>query len=121
MFETILVPLDGSELAENARATAGELQAKFGSRLLLLRAVEPLSRRLAQPPPLFESPAGAAANADALGEKAAAGGGREEAGPGVEALGRRGEGGGGGGALVMEGEGAEAVVSAAAARGADLV
>src|SRR3990170_1633771 len=119
MFETILVPLDGSELAEAARATGVERQAKFGSRLLLLRAVEPLSRRLAQPPAIFESPAAAAANVELLEKMTAAE--REEAQTYLEALRPRLERGGRVEALVMEGEAAEAVVSAAAARGADLV
>ena len=39
MFERILVPLDGSELAEQAIPVAREMAAKFGSRLTLLRAI----------------------------------------------------------------------------------
>src|SRR3989304_2449663 len=64
MFETILVPLDGSEV--------GGRRAKLGPRPLRLRAVEPLSRRLAQPPAIFESPAAAAANVELLEKMTAA-------------------------------------------------
>jgi nucleotide-binding universal stress UspA family protein len=48
MFETILVPLDGSQLAEMALAPACRLAEKFGSQLILLRVVTPDS----PPPPL---------------------------------------------------------------------
>ena len=39
MFKHILVPLDGSLLAEQALAPAGRVAEKFGGRLLLLRVV----------------------------------------------------------------------------------
>ena len=42
MFETVIVPLDGSELAEAAIQPAREISDKFGSTLLLLRAIEPV-------------------------------------------------------------------------------
>jgi nucleotide-binding universal stress UspA family protein len=42
MFERILVPLDGSAFAEAALSPACELAARFGSKLLLATAVEPL-------------------------------------------------------------------------------
>jgi nucleotide-binding universal stress UspA family protein len=42
MFERILVPLDGSAFAEAALTPACELAARFGSKLLLTTAVEPL-------------------------------------------------------------------------------
>jgi nucleotide-binding universal stress UspA family protein len=41
MFARILVPLDGSALAEQALAPAGRIADKFGSELLLLRVVAP--------------------------------------------------------------------------------
>lgn len=41
MIETIIVPLDGSELAESALPMARELQEKFAAKLVLIRAVEP--------------------------------------------------------------------------------
>jgi nucleotide-binding universal stress UspA family protein len=41
MYRTILVPLDGSNLAEQALTPAGEIAQKFGSELLLLRVVPP--------------------------------------------------------------------------------
>jgi nucleotide-binding universal stress UspA family protein len=66
MFEAIIVPLDGSELAEAALAPAAELQRKLGSQLILVRAVESESQVLAQTPTFFESPAGAAANIELL-------------------------------------------------------
>jgi nucleotide-binding universal stress UspA family protein len=64
MFETILVPLDGSELAEAALPVAKELKDKFGSRLILVQAVEPASHRLAQAPAFMDSPAAAAAQVE---------------------------------------------------------
>jgi nucleotide-binding universal stress UspA family protein len=42
MFDRIVVPLDGSAFAEAALMPARELAARFGSRLLLTTAVEPL-------------------------------------------------------------------------------
>ena len=39
MFKKIVVPLDGSKLAEEALATAYEMAVKFGSELTLLRVV----------------------------------------------------------------------------------
>lgn len=41
MFKNILVPLDGSPLAEQALAPASRIAEKFGGRLLLLRVVAP--------------------------------------------------------------------------------
>ena len=41
MFERIVIPLDGSAFAEAALRPACELAERFGSRLLLMRAVEP--------------------------------------------------------------------------------
>lgn len=66
MFESILVPVDGSPLAEAALTPAQELRAKFGSRLILLRSVEPVSHRLMQPPGVVEPPAAAAANVELI-------------------------------------------------------
>jgi nucleotide-binding universal stress UspA family protein len=68
MFETIIVPLDGSELAELALGPASEIAKKFGSKLILLRAVEPASHRLAQSPMIMEAPAAAAMNVELLEE-----------------------------------------------------
>jgi nucleotide-binding universal stress UspA family protein len=64
VFETILLPLDGSELAEGALPVALELKSRLGARLVLLRAIEPASSYLIQSPGVFESPAGAAANVE---------------------------------------------------------
>ena len=41
MFNRIVIPLDGSELAEQALAPACRIAEKFGSELLLLRVVTP--------------------------------------------------------------------------------
>lgn len=41
MFKTILVPLDGSALAEQALAPASRIAERFGGGLLLLRVVGP--------------------------------------------------------------------------------
>ena len=41
MFERILVPLDGSALAEHALAPAGRIADRFGGELRLLRVVPP--------------------------------------------------------------------------------
>jgi nucleotide-binding universal stress UspA family protein len=41
MFKTILVPLDGSMLAEQALLPACQIAQKFGAELLLLRVVSP--------------------------------------------------------------------------------
>ncbi|MEX2238565.1 MAG: universal stress protein [Dehalococcoidia bacterium] len=43
MFKTIMVPLDGSPLAEHALPQAVELARKFGAELVLVRAFDPLS------------------------------------------------------------------------------
>ncbi|MCL4868664.1 MAG: universal stress protein [Anaerolineae bacterium] len=40
MFQKLLVPLDGSELAEKAIAAATELAQRFSSQIMLLRVVE---------------------------------------------------------------------------------
>lgn len=67
MFETVIVPLDGSELAEAALEPAREIAEKFGSTLILIRAIEPMSHLIAsQPPAVFESPASAEANVELI-------------------------------------------------------
>ncbi len=66
MFETILVPLDGSELAEEALETAAELASGLGARLVLVQAVDSLAHRMTQPIGILDSPAGAAANVELL-------------------------------------------------------
>jgi nucleotide-binding universal stress UspA family protein len=62
MFRTVLVPLDGSTLAEQALTPACRIAEKFGSALLLLRVVS-LERSLPSLPllaPRGEAEAGAA-------------------------------------------------------------
>ena len=66
MFETILVPLDGSELAESALDTALQVRTKFNARLLLLRSVEPASHHMMQAAGVMESPAAAVANVELI-------------------------------------------------------
>ena len=69
MFETVIVPLDGSELSEAALEPAKEIAVKFGARVILLRAVEPVAHLIAQQPPMvMESPAAAEANVELLEE-----------------------------------------------------
>ena len=64
MIETIIVPLDGSELAESALPLAHELQRKLQARLVLVRAIEPPGSSLATAPGVLEPPAGVAAEID---------------------------------------------------------
>lgn len=47
MFSMILVPLDGSDVAARAVPAAAEMARRFGSRLLLVQAVETRSATLA--------------------------------------------------------------------------
>lgn len=68
MFETIVVPLDGSPLAEEALPTAQALQEKFGSRVVIVRAVDSVSHLMAQQAALYETPSGAAAGVELIGE-----------------------------------------------------
>lgn len=49
MFQRILVPLDGSELAERALLCAKELAVQLGASLTLLRVVNSLELAAAQP------------------------------------------------------------------------
>jgi nucleotide-binding universal stress UspA family protein len=46
MFEKILVPLDGSELAEEVLHRVVELSKKLGSTVVLVQAIDSLSQRL---------------------------------------------------------------------------
>lgn len=48
MYKTILIPLDGSELAEAALPHAVELAQKFGSKIILLRVVQPVNYMLTE-------------------------------------------------------------------------
>ncbi len=69
MFETVVVPLDGSELAEAALDQAREIAGKFGSTVILLRAIDPVSRLIAtQAPGLYETPTSAQVNVELLEE-----------------------------------------------------
>src|SRR5438874_7481667 len=65
MFEKIVVPLDGSELAEAVLDRVIELAKKLGATVLLVQAVETLAQRLTAVSTL--EPAGAvAANVEAV-------------------------------------------------------
>jgi len=66
MFDKIVVPLDGSELAEEALGKAQELATKLQSSLILVQAVDTLAQRMSAPPALMESPAAAAASVELL-------------------------------------------------------
>jgi nucleotide-binding universal stress UspA family protein len=66
VFETIIVPLDGSELAEAALPLANEIAGKFGSKVILLRVVDSTAKLMAQTPSLMDSPAAAVANVEML-------------------------------------------------------
>jgi nucleotide-binding universal stress UspA family protein len=77
MFETIIVPLDGSELAEGVLPQATEVARQFGSRIVLVQTVESLTQRVAQQPALLQGPGAAIASYELLqkaveGEMAAA-------------------------------------------------
>jgi nucleotide-binding universal stress UspA family protein len=119
MFETILVPLDGSELSEAALAPAAELRAKFNARLILLRVVEPASHHLVQTPGVFESPAAAVANVELIQKMTEAE--KDEAHTYLNALHQK----LGGDAriepLLIEGEPADAIAEMAEKQGAGLI
>jgi nucleotide-binding universal stress UspA family protein len=67
MFETIVVPLDGSELAEGALTQAVGLAKGLNSTLVLVQAIDSLAQRMSRPPALIEAPA-MAANVEILQE-----------------------------------------------------
>lgn len=118
MFETVIVPLDGSELAEAALESARAITEKFDSTLLLVRAIEPMSHLIAtQPPGIFESPAAAEVNIEVLEEVVHAE--REEATKYLEAV--RSRLGGKIEYVVVEGEARDAIVQVATERSAGLV
>jgi nucleotide-binding universal stress UspA family protein len=118
MFETILVPLDGSELAETALAPALELRDKLGSKLILLRAVEPASHHLVQAPGVFESPSAAVANVELIQKMTEAE--REEARTYLENVRER-VGDKNVEAILVEADPTDAVVDTAQERGAGLI
>jgi nucleotide-binding universal stress UspA family protein len=66
MFETIVVPLDGSELAEEVLGQAAALAKGLNSTLVLVQAIDSLAQRMSQPPTLLESPGVSAMNVDIL-------------------------------------------------------
>jgi nucleotide-binding universal stress UspA family protein len=118
VFETIIVPLDGSELAESALPMAFELKQKFGSRLLLVRSLESESSRMAQTPALFESPVAVAANADLMEKMVTSR--REEATTYLEGVRER-LGSDGIEALLVEGRAPDAIVDTAKQENASLI
>jgi nucleotide-binding universal stress UspA family protein len=54
MFTCILVPLDGSELAEQVLPHVAALAQRFGARVTLLRAITPMSQVMAEEAALNE-------------------------------------------------------------------
>ena len=118
MFETILVPLDGSELAETALTPALELKPKFNSKLILLRAVEPASHHLVQAPGVFESPSAAVANVELIQKMTEAE--QEEARTYLEKVRQR-VGGDNVEAILVEADATDAIVETAQERGAGLI
>jgi nucleotide-binding universal stress UspA family protein len=67
MFETVIIPLDGSKLAEAAIEPALEIAGKFDSTLVFVRAIDPVTHLIAtQAPGVFESPASAEANVELI-------------------------------------------------------
>src|SRR5439155_10346345 len=46
MFESVLVPLDGSQLAEAALAPVEEIARTAGSRVFLLHVIRPIERQV---------------------------------------------------------------------------
>lgn len=68
MFEKILVPLDGSTLAEAALPVARELQEKFGSEIVLVRAITSVAHHMASQAGLYETPSGAAAGVELISQ-----------------------------------------------------
>ena len=118
MFETILVPLDGSELAETALAPALELRDKLHSKLILLRAVEPASHHLVQAPGVFESPSAAVANVELIQKMTEAE--QSEARTYLESVRQR-IGGENVEAILVEADPADAVVETAQERGVGLI
>lgn len=118
MFETILVPLDGSELAERALAPALELRQKLGAKIILVRAVESLSQRMLQTPAVIETAGAAAANVELMEEVVEAE--QSEAKTYLQALiAKSGE--INGEAVIVEGEAADAIVELAKQRNAGLI
>jgi len=118
VFETVIVPLDGSQLSEAALPAAVGIADKFGSRLILIRAVESTSQRLVETPALLDTPGVAAANIELIEQVTKAD--REEAAKYLariqaRLIGKTVE------TLVVEGAPAEAIADVARERGASLV
>jgi nucleotide-binding universal stress UspA family protein len=61
VYKRILVPLDGSELAEGVLPHAAALARRFKSEVVLLQVIQPLSRVVAETAPTAMEPSGAAA------------------------------------------------------------
>jgi nucleotide-binding universal stress UspA family protein len=118
VFETVIVPLDGSELSEAALPAAIGIAEKFGSKLILVRAVESTAQRLAETPALLDTPAVAAANVELIEQVTKAD--RDEAGAYLARvktgiIGKTVE------TLVVEGLPADAIVEVARERDAGLI
>lgn len=106
----ILVPLDGSEFAEQALPRATALAVHHGAELLLVQALEFLPPQAAADPmdvPLVTPPVVLRESVEAYLRKAA----RQASGLGASAV----------GVLVLDGPPVEAIAAAVAAEGVDLV
>ena len=66
MFEKVIVPLDGSDLAERVLPMAAAISAKVGGKLILIHAVESVAQRMVTAPSVFEAPSAAATNFDLM-------------------------------------------------------
>jgi nucleotide-binding universal stress UspA family protein len=118
MFETIVVPLDGSELAERALGPALELRQKLGAKIILVRAVESLAQRLVQTPAVIETAGAAAANVELMEDVVEAE--QAEAKTYLQALIAK-AGNIDGEAVIVEGKAADAIVELAKQRKAGLI
>ena len=68
MYERILIPLDGSALAEGVLTYAGEVAEKFGSEVIIFQAIRPFGQVLAEtavPGDMVMSPTAIQISADA--------------------------------------------------------
>ncbi|HEY7269383.1 MAG TPA: universal stress protein [Dehalococcoidia bacterium] len=68
MFETIVLPLDGSDVAEQAFVHARGLAKELGATLVMVQAIDSLAQRMSQPPALIDAPAASAMTVEIMQE-----------------------------------------------------